>query len=114
VDPDEWFFKAHFFQDPVCPGSLGIESFLQLIKTIARDRWDHLADTHRWGHLIGSQHSWMYRGQIVPGNKEITVEAIVTSIDQTPHPTIKADGYLYVDGLCIYKMENFGYRLVPS
>nr|WP_279384384.1 hypothetical protein [Geotalea toluenoxydans] len=23
VDPDEWFFKAHFYQDPVTPGSLG-------------------------------------------------------------------------------------------
>src|SRR5207248_6283694 len=29
VDPAEWFFRAHFFQDPVCPGSLGLESLLQ-------------------------------------------------------------------------------------
>ena len=27
VDPSEWFFKAHFYQDPVVPGSLGLESF---------------------------------------------------------------------------------------
>ena len=32
VDPDEWFFKAHFYQDPVTPGSLGLESFLQLLE----------------------------------------------------------------------------------
>ena len=32
VDPQEWFFKAHFYQDPVCPGSLGIESLVQLLK----------------------------------------------------------------------------------
>jgi PfaB family protein len=114
VDPDEWFFKAHFFQDPVCPGSLGIESFLQLIKLMARDRWDHLASSHRWEHLTGNGHSWVYRGQIVPDNKEITVEAIVTAIHQRPCPSMTADGYLYVDGLCIYKMENFGYRLVPA
>src|SRR5918993_1511529 len=25
VRPDEWFFKAHFHQDPVWPGSLGLE-----------------------------------------------------------------------------------------
>jgi 3-hydroxymyristoyl/3-hydroxydecanoyl-(acyl carrier protein) dehydratase len=31
VDPSFWFFKAHFFQDPVWPGSLGLESFLQLV-----------------------------------------------------------------------------------
>jgi 3-hydroxymyristoyl/3-hydroxydecanoyl-(acyl carrier protein) dehydratase len=30
--PDEWFFKAHFFQDPVQPGSLGIEAMLQLLQ----------------------------------------------------------------------------------
>src|SRR5262249_35338799 len=27
VDPSEWFFKAHFHQDPVWPGSLGLEAF---------------------------------------------------------------------------------------
>ncbi|SDP98814.1 FabA-like domain-containing protein [Lentzea jiangxiensis] len=32
VDPDEWFFKAHFFQDPVQPGSLGVEAMIQLLK----------------------------------------------------------------------------------
>ena len=26
VDPSEWFFKAHFFQDPVQPGTLGLDS----------------------------------------------------------------------------------------
>ena len=30
VDPSAWFFKAHFYQDPVIPGSLGLESLLQL------------------------------------------------------------------------------------
>ena len=39
VDPDEWFFKAHFYQDPVTPGSLGLESFLQLVKFAAVQRW---------------------------------------------------------------------------
>ncbi|HYN41094.1 MAG TPA: 3-hydroxyacyl-[acyl-carrier-protein] dehydratase FabA, partial [Thermoanaerobaculia bacterium] len=32
VDPDEWFFKAHFFQDPVQPGSLGIEAMIQALQ----------------------------------------------------------------------------------
>ncbi|MEJ2471325.1 MAG: beta-ketoacyl synthase N-terminal-like domain-containing protein [Desulfuromonadales bacterium] len=39
VDPQEWFFDAHFYQDPVCPGSLGLESFLQLLKIVALRRW---------------------------------------------------------------------------
>ena len=39
VDPDEWFFKAHFYEDPVTPGSLGLESFIQLLKFVAVERW---------------------------------------------------------------------------
>jgi 3-hydroxymyristoyl/3-hydroxydecanoyl-(acyl carrier protein) dehydratase len=39
VDPDEWFFKAHFYEDPVTPGSLGLESFIQLMKFAAVKRW---------------------------------------------------------------------------
>ena len=39
VDPEFWFFKAHFYQDPVWPGSLGLESFLQLLKFVAWKRW---------------------------------------------------------------------------
>src|SRR5262249_41671393 len=35
VDPEFWFFQAHFYQDPVWPGSLGLESFLQLLKYAA-------------------------------------------------------------------------------
>jgi PfaB family protein len=29
VKPAAWFFKAHFYQDPVWPGSLGLESFFE-------------------------------------------------------------------------------------
>ena len=32
VDPGDWYFRAHFFQDPVQPGSLGLEAMLQLIR----------------------------------------------------------------------------------
>ena len=32
--PTSWFFQAHFYQDPVWPGSLGLESFLQLLKYV--------------------------------------------------------------------------------
>jgi PfaB family protein len=112
VDPREWFFKAHFYQDPVCPGSLGIESFIQLLKYMARERWPHLIDSHRFGLLTEYSHSWTYRGQILPHNRLITVEASITGIQENPMPKITADGYLQVDGLYIYKMENFGIELL--
>jgi 3-hydroxymyristoyl/3-hydroxydecanoyl-(acyl carrier protein) dehydratase len=113
VDPDEWFFKAHFFQDPVCPGSLGIESFLQLIKFAALDRWKDLSESHRFELITEKPHVWSYRGQVIPENKKIEVEAVVTGIQETPFPMIQASGFLKVDGLYIYEMKDFGFRLIP-
>ncbi|UCF93779.1 MAG: hypothetical protein JSW39_06370, partial [Desulfobacterales bacterium] len=113
VDPREWFFAAHFYQDPVCPGSLGIESFVQLLKFMARERWPHLVDSHRFGLLTGKAHCWTYRGQITPRNQEVTVEAVVQRVEEFPSPTLMANGFLQVDGLNIYKMEDFGVKLIP-
>ncbi|MBU4288940.1 MAG: type I polyketide synthase [Proteobacteria bacterium] len=114
VDPDEWFFKAHFYQDPVCPGSLGIESFIQLIKFMAIDRWSHLVETHIFELITDKPHNWIYRGQIIPENKKIEIEATVTRIQDIPVPTIQANGFLKVDGLYIYEMQDFGIRLIPK
>jgi PfaB family protein len=114
VDPKEWFFKAHFFQDPVCPGSLGLESFIQLLKFAALKRWPGLAATHGFSLVTGTNHEWTYRGQILPGNSLIQIEACITVVEETPEPLILANGILKVDGLCIYKMDNFGIKMVKN
>jgi 3-hydroxymyristoyl/3-hydroxydecanoyl-(acyl carrier protein) dehydratase len=113
IDPQEWFFQAHFYQDPVCPGSLGIESFLQLLKFAARERWPQLADSHRFAPATGKSHRWTYRGQILPQNRTVTVEAVVSQVTESPHPALHANGCLMVDGLTIYRMEDFGIAIVP-
>lgn len=118
VDPEEWFFKAHFYQDPVCPGSLGVESFLQLMQFYALNIWDYDPEQYE---LIMNRHShkWIYRGQIIPSCREIKVTAHIKSIEQNKNNnllenhSIIADGLLYVDDLCIYQMENFGLQLAP-
>ena len=80
---------------------------------MALQRWPQFEDSHRFGLLTEVKHTWIYRGQVIPENKRITVEAIVTDIQDNPTPLIQADGYLKVDGLHIYKMENFGVKLTP-
>jgi 3-hydroxymyristoyl/3-hydroxydecanoyl-(acyl carrier protein) dehydratase len=109
VDPGEWFFDAHFYQDPVWPGSLGLESFLQLLKLVAVKRWGGGAERRLETVAIGEQHSWNYRGQIIPGNRKVTVEALVTAIDDQRR-LLRADGLLSVDGKTIYRMRNFTAR----
>jgi 3-hydroxymyristoyl/3-hydroxydecanoyl-(acyl carrier protein) dehydratase len=113
VDPAEWFFKAHFHQDPVCPGSLGIESFVQLLRFAADALWPGLAATHTFELMTPARHIWRYRGQIVPSNQRVEVEAMITERRDKPQPMLKADGYLKCDGLYIYKMQDFALRLVP-
>ncbi|MDY6822583.1 MAG: beta-ketoacyl synthase N-terminal-like domain-containing protein [Thermodesulfobacteriota bacterium] len=113
VDPDEWFFKPHFYQDPVCPGSLGLESFIQLMKFAGIQRWPALEKTHRFEFLPENEHEWIYRGQVIPANHMVTVDADITRIVESPYPTLHADGFLKVDGIFIYEMKNFALRLVP-
>ena len=110
VVPDEWFFKAHFFQDPVVPGSLGLESFLQLLKFIATERWGAPANARCEAVALNEKHEWIYRGQIIPTDHEVTVEAVVTAVDDNQR-LLRADGFLSVDGRVIYGMKDFTVRL---
>lgn len=114
IDPEEWFFAAHFYQDPVCPGSLGIESFLQLIKFAALRRWPHLRETHRFETVTDEAHRWSYRGQILRTHRRIEVDAVITRVIEGDAPALFADGFLKVDGRFIYRMEHFGVRLSPA
>lgn len=113
VDPQEWFFTAHFYQDPVCPGSLGIESFLQLMKEAALHRWPDLGASHHFEMSEGQTHRWTYRGQVIPTNQTVQVDAHITTINEGRQPSLTADGSLQVDGIDIYKMEGFGLQLKP-
>jgi 3-hydroxymyristoyl/3-hydroxydecanoyl-(acyl carrier protein) dehydratase/malonyl CoA-acyl carrier protein transacylase len=109
VDPDAWFFKAHFYQDPVCPGSLGLESFLQLLRYVAHTLWDGTGNAC-YDVTPGQSHRWVYRGQVVPTSKRVVVQAVVTAVDHERR-TLQADGFLSVDGRLIFQMSDFGLRM---
>ncbi len=109
VKPEAWFFQAHFHQDPVCPGSLGLESFLQLLKVVAVERWG--ADAEASGFALEGEHRWIYRGQIIPADRLVTVQAVVTNIDDARR-TVQADGFLSVDGRLIYQMNEFTLKML--
>jgi len=106
VDPSAWFFEAHFYQDPVVPGSLGLESLQQLLKVVARERWGVGPDTRFESVGLGDPHRWTYRGQILPSDSTVTTRLVVTEVDDA-RKWIKADGFLDVDGRVIYGMVDF-------
>ncbi len=114
VDAREWFFAAHFHQDPVCPGSLGLESFLQLLRYDLLRRFPELATTHMFEPImLNARHEWVYRGQILPTAQRVEVDASIIERPDGDCPTVIADGFLRVDGLTIYEMKRFGLRLAP-
>jgi 3-hydroxymyristoyl/3-hydroxydecanoyl-(acyl carrier protein) dehydratase len=59
---------------------------------------------------IGLFHGWTYRGQIVPANQRVTVQAEIKACDDQAHLLV-ADGHLRVDGKVIYQMNDFSIRL---
>jgi PfaB family protein len=110
VDPEEWFFKAHFFEDPVTPGSLGLESFLQLVKYAAVKRWGWQDGDTVAAVALERKHRWLYRGQVVPTNTQVTVVAWITAVDDQQR-VMTAAGFLSVDGRPIYQMNDFTVHL---
>ena len=114
VDPGAWFFQAHFYQDPVIPGSLGLESFLQLLKVHAYERWAEPGKHYHFEAMqLHHEHKWVYRGQVIPKDDLVTVSAEVIELDDQARSII-AEGFLSIDGRVIYQMMRFGIRLLEK
>ncbi|MEM1106945.1 MAG: beta-ketoacyl synthase N-terminal-like domain-containing protein [Pseudomonadota bacterium] len=114
VDPHAWYFKAHFFQDPVQPGSLGLDALCQLmgraalLKGLAADmaapRFETLATS--------TPISWKYRGQVMPNKDTVTTVVEVTRIEaETDGFLIEGRGSLWCDDLRVYEVPSMGLRL---
>lgn len=115
VRAGEWFFPAHFHGDPVWPGSLGLEALIQLLKAAAILQMPGKRTTHRFVLPAGRRHRWTYRGQVRPRNRRVMVEADLRELEERPGESVLwGDGHLWVDGLCIYRMEGFGVGVVPQ
>ena len=114
VRPGEWFFKAHFFQDPVMPGSLGLEALLQLLQAYMLET-GLAADGERFGPLDpGQELVWKYRGQVVPERRKVLLELEITAAGRDAGGGFaRADGWLTVDGIRIYAAKNLSMRSSP-
>jgi 3-hydroxymyristoyl/3-hydroxydecanoyl-(acyl carrier protein) dehydratase len=106
VDPYAWYFKAHFFNDPVQPGSLGLDALEQLLmravllKVGAGDIAGFVAETP----AVGERVKWSYRGQVTPEKREVTTVIELLSLQRdTTRLVAVARGSLWCDGLRIYE-----------
>lgn len=114
VSPKDWFFAAHFYQDPVQPGSLGIEALLQLLQVAMQDRGlaKRFAKPRFEPTANGEAQTWKYRGQVVPENKLIQSELRMLEVREEAEGTLViAEGGLWVDGKRIYALPKFAMRV---
>ena len=110
---NEWFFKAHFYQDPVQPGSLGIEAMLQTLHAwMLLKQYDKRFDNPQIEAVCSKQESeWHYRGQVIPENERVTVDADIQEEVVGHDIVVHACVRLWVDGLKIYEAPRIALRM---
>lgn len=114
VDPYAWYFKAHFFQDPVQPGSLGMEAIQQAARAAVRLAGLAEGDGPEFEPFaVGSPFSYKCRGQVLPTNARTRTEVEIRSVtDDDRGRLVLFDGAFWVDDLRIYQTQGMGVRIV--
>lgn len=116
VDPEAWFFACHFFQDPVMPGSLGVEGMLQAMQVYAlrRGLTQQFASPH-FEHLPKQTVSWRYRGQIVREVPEWSLEVQFSRVEVRPDEVVLVgDASLWRGDLRIYEVRGLALRIAET
>ncbi|WP_280341586.1 hypothetical protein [Nocardia neocaledoniensis] len=114
IDPADWFFARHFHLDPVIPGSLGVESVIHAVQEWLLDA-GHAADMADPVFRIPADlpFSWRYRGQFLPTDGTVELEAHIKALRRGPHGvTAVVDGSLWKPGLRIYEVTDLAVELV--
>ena len=107
VNPQDWFFPCHFHQDPVMPGSLGLEAIIQALQAFAIQKG--LGNSFRNPRFspVMTKVVWKYRGQILPENKYMQLELHVKNIEHKDGElVVSADANLWREDLRIYEITD--------
>ncbi|MBU2872227.1 beta-ketoacyl synthase N-terminal-like domain-containing protein [Colwellia sp. E2M01] len=115
IDATDWFFRYHFHQDPVMPGSLGVEAIIELMQTYAlkNDLGKQFANPRFIAPT--SVVKWKYRGQITPLNKQMSLDVHITDIiKKDGEVRLVGDANLSKDGLRIYEVKDIALSIVEG
>jgi acyl transferase domain-containing protein/3-hydroxymyristoyl/3-hydroxydecanoyl-(acyl carrier protein) dehydratase len=111
VEPGAWYFRAHFYQDPVQPGSLGLEALSELARALLILTRPHLRGAVFEPIAVGEKLAWRFRGQVTPLSREVVTEVEALEIfDEGSTVILRARANLWVDGLRIYEMPLLAVR----
>jgi 3-hydroxymyristoyl/3-hydroxydecanoyl-(acyl carrier protein) dehydratase/malonyl CoA-acyl carrier protein transacylase len=113
--PDDWYFTAHFKDDPVLAGSLIAEGCAQLLQFYllylglqTRTR------QARFQPLHGLAQSVQCRGQVTPGDGRLKYRMDVIEIGLAPAPYAVATVDVLVGERIVVRFEHLGLRLAEE
>ncbi len=115
IDPSDWFYPCHFHNDPVMPGSLGVEAILQAIQVFALDQDLGKGFSSPCFTRPETAVAWKYRGQIIPANNQMSLEIHIKDIVNTPgRTTITGDAGLWKETIRIYEVTDIALCMIES
>ncbi|WP_241617365.1 bifunctional 3-hydroxydecanoyl-ACP dehydratase/trans-2-decenoyl-ACP isomerase [Rosenbergiella epipactidis] len=96
INPELWFFKCHFVNDPVMPGCLGLDAMWQLVGFYLG--W---LGAEGKGRALGVGEV-KFTGQVLPTAKKVTYKIHFKRVINRKLVMGVADGEVFVDGKLIY------------
>lgn len=100
INPDLWFFKCHFKEDPVMPGCLGLDALWQLVGFFLT--WQGLPGT---GRALGVGEV-KFSGQVLPTAKLVSYRIDITRVIKRRLMLAIGDARMEVDGREIYTAKG--------
>ncbi len=106
----DWFFTCHFYQDPVMPGSLGVEAMMQALQTFTIQQGIGAnLENPRFIQLPNHETKWKYRGQILQHVDQLELELHIKEVTVTEWGIkVVANGSLWNDEVRIYEVTDLG------
>jgi len=104
----DWFYRCHFYQDPVMPGSLGFEAVLQALAVYAiQSGLVKSTDFDQYVPSLNVPMIWKYRGQLTPVNKMMYLEIKINSSKTASGQfTLTGDAKVWADSTQIYEIKG--------
>ena len=100
INPDLWFFKCHFEDDPVMPGCLGLDALWQLVGFFLG--WSGGPGK---GRALGVGEV-KFSGQVLPDSKLVSYHLNLKRVILRKLVMGIADGVMKVDGETVYETKD--------